>query len=112
MSLHLEQPQLAPRVRELLGAVRRRIRRYVWLEGAAATLAALGACFWAALAIDWLFEPLMELRRVMLGAAAVAGGYVLYRVSLCRVFVPLSDQSMAVLLERRFERFEDGLLTA
>jgi len=108
----LEQPQLAPRVRELLGALRRRIRRYVWLEGAAATLAALGACFWAALAIDWLFEPTTELRRVMLGAAAVAGGYVLYRVSLCRVFVPLSDQSMAVLLERRFERFEDGLLTA
>jgi len=108
----LESPQLAPRVRELLGALRRRIRRYVWLEGLAATLAALGACFWAALAIDWMFEPPTEVRRLLMGAAVVVGAYVLYRVSLRRVFVPLSDQSMAVLLERRFERFEDGLLTA
>ncbi|HUY34733.1 MAG TPA: hypothetical protein VMV69_18455 [Pirellulales bacterium] len=108
----LDQPQLAPRVRELLGALRRRIRRYVWLEGLAATLASLGVCFWVALAIDWLFEPPAEFRRVMLGVVAVVSGYVLYRVSLRRVFVPLSDRNMAVLLERRFDRFDDGLLTA
>jgi hypothetical protein len=75
-------------------------------------LAGLGACFWAALAIDWLFEPPPELRRFMLGVAAVVCGAVLYRVSLRRAFVPLTDRSMAVLLERRFDRFDDGLLTA
>ena len=49
--------QLSPAVGRLLRQVRRRIRRYVWLEGGAAVVAVLGLAFWATLAADWFFEP-------------------------------------------------------
>ena len=51
------EPELAPAVHWTLAALRRRIRRYVWLEGLTTAIAWLGVAFWGSLAIDWLFEP-------------------------------------------------------
>ena len=47
----------------------------------------------------------------MLAAVVVLGG-VLVRLIGRRAFVPLSDASMATLLERRFPQLDDSLLTA
>ncbi|HJT30957.1 MAG TPA: hypothetical protein VJ783_02740 [Pirellulales bacterium] len=105
-------PQLAPGVRQLLGALRRRIRRYVWLEGLAATIAALGFSFWLALGADWLFEPSGAVRQGLLLAVLAVGASCLAWFVLRRALARLSDHSMAVLLERRFGTFEDSLLTA
>ena len=107
-----EQPHLADSVQSLLERLRLRIRRYVWIEGVASAVACLGAAFWILLAIDWMFEPPVLLRRAMIGLAAMAVGYVVYRLIVRRAFVRLSDSNMALLLERRFSGFEESLLTA
>ena len=62
-----DRPTLAPAVAAVLGALRRRIRQYVWLEGCGAAVAWLGVAFWATLAVDWFFEPPAAVRGVMLG---------------------------------------------
>ena len=105
-------PELAPGIRELLVAVRRRIRRYVWLEGLAATVAVLGLAFWLSLGADWFFEPPREVRFVFLATIAAAGLFSLVWFLLRRIVARLSDRSMAILLERRFGNLQDSLVTA
>lgn len=105
-------PPLAPTVRGLLTALRRRIRQYVWLEGLAATAAALALAFWFALGVDWYFEPAPAVRQGLLAAGLVVGAVVLVRWTVRRLWVKLSDRNMALLIERRFGRFEESLLTA
>ncbi|HVX10624.1 MAG TPA: hypothetical protein VHC22_05550 [Pirellulales bacterium] len=105
-------PQLAPGIRQLLAAVRRRIRRYVWFEGLSLTVAVLGISFWSALAADWLFEPPRVVRQALVGLAAAFVLAALAWFLVRRVLVRLSDQSMAILLERRFGNLQDSLVTA
>ena len=112
------KPKLAADVRSTLSRLRWRIRSYVWLEGISLAILWLGLTFWAGLAIDYL--PVMvgasemprEARIVLLVVIAAILAYVLYRWILKRTFVRLPDHSMAVLLERRFDRFHDGLVTS
>ncbi len=99
-------------IRTALGALRRRIRSYVWIQGLALVVAMAGAVFWASLAIDWFLEPSVVLRRLLLGAAVFSVAAVAYRVIGRRALVPLPDRSMAILLERRFPEFDSSLLTA
>jgi hypothetical protein len=96
----------------MLDAVRRRIRAYVWVQGLAITIIALGLIFWLGLAADWLFEPSPTIRRIGLIAAGCIACYVCYRYLLRRIFVPISDTTAAVLLERRFPALKDHVITA
>ncbi len=105
-------PTLAPAARTMLGALRRRIRQYIWVEGSAAALAWLGIAFWASLASDWFFEPPPAVRAIMLAAVAAVLVVVLFRMIGRRAFVPISDANAATVLERRFPQFDDSLLTA
>jgi hypothetical protein len=106
------QHELPAAVREKLREVRRGIRGYVWLEGSAAVTIALGAAFWLGLLLDWLLEPSPAVRIVGMVAVAVAALWVAYRFLLRRVFVRLSDASLALLLERRFPDLGEHMLTA
>ncbi len=106
------KPELAPVVRSTLAALRRRIRRYVWLHGLAAAVAWLGIAFWISLAIDWTFEPPAAVRGVVLGIAGLVLAWLLFRLILRRAFARLSNRSMAMLLERHFPQFDESLLTA
>jgi len=105
-------PRLAPNVRSVLDSLRARIRRYVWIEGVAVAMGWLGLAFWVSLTVDWLFEPPMMVRILMLAVV----GFVLLGIVVARIgrraFVPLSDSNMATVLERRFDRLDDSLLTA
>ncbi len=112
MTPNPDQLDLAPAVRSKLAALRRRIRRYVWLEGLGAAIAWLGAAFWVSLTIDRLFEPLRPVRAAILGIAGLWLAWVLFRMILRRAFVPLENRKMAMLLERQFPRFNESLLTA
>ncbi|HQU42278.1 MAG: hypothetical protein B7Z73_04965 [Planctomycetia bacterium 21-64-5] len=105
-------PEIAPGIRQLLAALRRRIRRYVWYEGLAATIAVLGASFWLALGADWFFEPPRAVRYGLLAAMAAAGVASAVWFLLRRILARLSDHSMAILLERRFGNLQDSLVTA
>jgi len=110
--------QLDPRLYSLLSGLRRRIRAYVWLEGLALGLIWLGLTFWAGLALDYLpvlagaSEMPREARAVVLAVVAAGLALILYRWVFRRAFVPLANRSMAVLLERQFGVFRDGLVTS
>ncbi len=106
------RPTLAPHVLGRLGALRRRIRLYVWAEGLGSTVAWLGAAFWMTLAIDWFFEPPVRVRVTMLCVAAAVFAWVVVQLIVRRAFVRLSDSNMATLLERQFPELKDSLLTA
>ena len=113
-----EAQKLDPSLRSTLAALRRRIRAYVWLEGISIGLVWLGLTFWVGLAMDYLpvlagaSEMPRPARAVVL--AIIAGGlaYILYRWVIRRTFVRMANQSMAVLLERRFGGFHDSLVTS
>jgi hypothetical protein len=112
------RPPLEPHIQGLLSGLRWRIRAYVWLEGLTLAMAWIGLTFWVALAIDYLpvlmgaSEMPQAARAVLLVVIAGVLAYILYRWILCRTFVRLRDHSMAVLLERRFDHFQDSLVTA
>jgi hypothetical protein len=108
---HAPRPALAPQIDALLSSLRRRIRRYVWLQGLALSIAWLGAAFWITLALDWWIEPPALARQIMIGGVAVVLVYLIYRFILRRAFVRLADTNLAVLLERRFTSFGDSLVT-
>lgn len=109
---------LAPNIRAVLAGLRWRIRAYVWLEGLFLALVWVGLTFWAALALDYLpvlvgaSEMPWQARAVILAGISLVLAYILYRWILRRAFVRLADHSMAVLLERRFQKFQDSLVTA
>ncbi len=106
------EPRLAPNVRSVLHALRSRIRRYVWMEGIGASVAWLGLAFWVSLGIDWLFEPPAPVRVLLLAVAGFVLFAIVVKLIIRRAFVPLSDSSMATVLERRFDRLDDSLLTS
>jgi hypothetical protein len=114
MSVATQQasPRLDPPVAALLARVRRRIRAYLWVDGLAALALTLGAAFWLSLAIDWMVEPPVGLRIILLLAAVLAVVWVFARLIGAQIRVPLNDRSMALLLERRFRRFQDALVTS
>ncbi len=105
-------PRLAPHVVQLLDQLRGKIRRYVALRGVALVVAFAAAAFWLLLAIDYWFELARPVRLGLLVVGAVATLYVAWNWLLSRLFVPLSDRSMAVLIERRYDRLGESLLTA
>src|SRR6185436_16257007 len=110
--------ELNPGIRSVLSGVRLRIRFYVLLEGLSLAFIWLGLTFWIAFALDYLpilvgaSEMPAVARGVMLAGIAGFLFYILYRYIGRRLFVPLHDRSMAVLLERRFAGLQDSLVTA
>lgn len=113
-----QAPPLSPHVRSKLAALRLRIRAYIWLEGLAIAVMWLGITFWLGLAVDYLpvlvgaSEMPRGARAVLLGVIAGVLTYIVYRWILRRTFARLADHSMALLLERQFDRFHDSLLTS
>lgn len=103
--------EIARPVARKVSRLRWMVRLYVLVEGLAAVLIAGGLTFWAALAIDWMFEPSVAVRLLMWTAAAFAVAVVAFRFLLGRIAAPLTDANLALLLERRFGDFHDSLIT-
>ena len=109
--------QLSPEVSGLLSRLRRGIRTYVWIEGIAVAVTWIGAMFWLALALDYLpvLFGMRELPRgprlVILIVVGLVLGWILYRWVFRRVFFPIRDSSLALLIERRFSKFDESLIT-
>jgi hypothetical protein len=110
--------ELAPSIRSALAGVRRRIGLFIWTEAVAMAIIWAGLTFWLALALDyfpvlvWASEMPRAPRACLLALMVAGLAWVTYRYLLRRVFVPISDRSLAVLLERHFQDFQDSLVTA
>ena len=109
---------LAPGIQSLLDGLRWRIRLYIWMEGLSLAVIWLGLTFWIGLALDYLpvlmgaSEMPAAARGVLLALIAGVLAYILYWYIGRRVFVPLPDRSMALLVERQFSSFDESLVTA
>ena len=112
------QPGPASSIASVLGELRRRIGRYVLIEGLALVLVAMGAIFWVTLGVDWAWFGFRKLElpvwfrgAVLVIAVGVVIG-VLVRHVLLRMFRDYGDKDLALVLERRFPELNDGLITA
>jgi hypothetical protein len=109
---------LSSDLQSLLAGLRWRIRLYIWVEGIALAVIWLGVMFWIGFGLDYLpvlmgsSEMPLAPRTFLLAATGIALAFILYRWIGRRTFVPLGDRSLALLLERRFDKFHDSLVTA
>jgi len=105
-------PFEAPRpVAQKVSRLRTLVRLYVLAEGLAATAAAAFAAFWAALLIDWSFEPVPAVRMVLWAVAVAVLAVVGWRSLGRRLFASLRSDSLALLVERRYPHLGEGLIT-
>ena len=115
MSHVAETPTAPPSIEpllQLLAAVRRRARAWIWVESLAWVAVAAAAAFWASLAFDWSVEPPPAVRGVLLVVAAGTFVGLIARLLVARLAVPLGDESLALVVERGHPEFRDGLSTA
>lgn len=117
MATLIESQELPSSLRSILDGVRLRIRLYVLLQGLGLALAWLGVTFWIALGVDYLPVSMgltdlpWQARAFMLAIIGGVAAWIFYRWIVRRIFVPLPDRSMAMLLERQFDEFHDSLVT-
>jgi hypothetical protein len=104
-------PSLEPLLR-LLDVVRRTTRRWIWVESLAVAGLALVAAIWSTLVIDRLVEPPAWVRVGLVASAVGLIGTILIVRLVCRLAVPLGDESLALIVERFHPEFRDALSTA
>ncbi len=103
---------------KVIGRLRRRIRGLVLLESIGLLITVVAIVAWVAFLVDFLptrfgYAELSRVGRYCAMAVAVtAGSWVLYRWLFSRLQVALKDDSLALLIERRYPDFQDGLVTA
>jgi hypothetical protein len=98
-------------VAQKVARLRRMVRFYSLGEGLAAVAVVAGIAFWVGLAVDWIFEPSPALRLAMWGAAVIAAAATAWRFIGRRLLVPLPDDSLALLVERKYPHLREGMVT-
>ncbi len=120
MSIAVEHRESAPHpgaaaagsLFRFLAGLRRQARRWIWIESLAWLALLCAAVFWGTLACDRGIEPPGWVRAAAV-AGAVAGIIWLLAVKLvARLVLPLSDESLALVVERGHPEFRDSLSTA
>ncbi|MEI6505635.1 MAG: hypothetical protein WCO90_07100 [Planctomycetota bacterium] len=96
----------------LLASIRRQATRWIWVESLALALLAALAAAWLSLAIDWLVEPPAWVRACILVVVLATIVWILVTRLVTRLRVPLTDESLALAIERTHPGFHDGLSTA
>ena len=99
-------------LRDLLARLRRQARGWIWVESLAWVGLAAAAFFWGSLALDWWVEPPRWGRALLLAATAAGLAMLLARKLVGRLNTILSDESLAVVVERSHPAFRDSLSTA
>ena len=99
-----------------LNSFRKKIRIYVFWQGFFYALIWLAISFWLAFLLDYLpvlfglSELSQEWRAILLVGIAIVFGLIVYRWIVQRVRRPLDQESLALLLERRFPQLKAGLV--
>ncbi|MCA9070112.1 MAG: hypothetical protein KDA84_14365, partial [Planctomycetaceae bacterium] len=113
-----ENTPLRPEIDTVLARLRSKIRTYVFLEGTAWVIVALGAVFWITLALNWAYFKVSNLElpvwfRMLIDVGAIgflAGCLMLWIVQ--RLLKSMRTKALALVLERRFPELDDRLITA
>ena len=104
-------------IRSALRRLRRKIRRYVWLEGISLGIIWVVATFFVSFAIDalpvkfGLPELSWTIRLLLLLAIGAVLGWLLYTRIATRAFVEMTDKNLALLIERKYPEFGESLVT-
>jgi hypothetical protein len=98
-------------VAQKVSRLRLLVRLYSLAEGLAAVAIVVGLGFWLGLAIDWMFEPQPALRILLWGVVVLAAIVAAWRYIGRRLFAPLPDDSLALLVERQYPQLREGLIT-
>ncbi len=112
------QTEVPREIGSLLGRLRGRIRRYVFLEGTALVLVLLGVLFWVSLGLDYAYFKASNLELPkwfratfdVLVICLFTFSFVVW-VGL-RLLRGLRRKALALILERRFPELDDRLITA
>ena len=94
-----------------LRSLRSRLRRLIVLAGASRLLLAVLAVLAAALLIDWTTRLETPGRLVLLASAAGVVLLALWRWLVAPLLVPLGDEELALVVERRFPYLRDRLIS-
>lgn len=111
IALHDAVPDPAP-LRRLLARIRRRARLWICVEALAHLLLTAVGLFWTTLLLDRLVEPPPWVRAAALAAVVIGLAAMLATSLLRRLSAPLSDEALALAVERTHPGFGDALLTA
>ncbi|MDA7949904.1 MAG: hypothetical protein MPJ24_00310 [Pirellulaceae bacterium] len=109
---------MSPVVAKVFAKLRTKIRTYVLLEGLGFAVIWLVATFWIGFFVDYglYFVGNDELpgsaRGVLLFGILTVLAYIVYRWILRRVFVHFSEKTLALLLERQFQKNRESLITS
>jgi hypothetical protein len=99
-------------VRSRLQGLRSRIAAWFWIDGLSRVLALALALFAVDLAIDWFFRMDLPQRAVMLVLMLGAIAYVAYRRLYLPLSAPISDDALALQVERGNQHLGESLISA
>ena len=103
---------LDPRVQAKLRRLRRAIRRRVASEGVAWVLIAAAGVVLATLALDWLLRLERPQRALVMAAAAVGLGWLIWSQLVRPLRVRMRPIDLSLLVEQRFEQLQGRLASA
>lgn len=112
MSAALSTDAVPHAVARKISKLRTLVRLYVLMEGLAALAIVFGVAFWAALGLDWLLEPSHKTRIAMWALIALAALWTGWKYLGRRLFAPLRDESLALVIERKYPRLQESVVTS
>ncbi len=108
----------SPPIDRLLTRLRTAIRRYIVWEGLAKLICWLLLAFWVSFAFDYLpvlfgyRELSVASRTVVLVVTGVGAIWIVYHFIVSRIVVRLKNESISILVERKYPVFNGSLITS
>lgn len=102
---------LQSEIRRKLESLRLSIRRRLANEGVAWLLVAIVALVFITLAFDYCFRTDRVLRGLVMAVAASAVGYIVWRLLLSPLRVPMDLTALSLLVEKQYSQMGDRLIS-
>ena len=106
-----DESDITPLLR-MLENLRRQTRRWIWVESLALIGLLSATVFWGLLLLDWSIEPPVWVRILLTTTAFIGFSWIVVWKLLLRLYAPLTDGALAIVIERGHAGFHDSLSTA